>query len=195
VWKLIKDWEIREWLTLVFAAAATVIPWVVHRYRIRKASDAAASIWSIHIQKQMPIQGDYIWAELKLEQPDTNRFHLVSLDVSKPRKARLTRWKNAQDAAGKTLYVPDPPEGFRVLTATRDLTAHRTYGSQTRVFDYATFAFLLKMPPRPWFSRSERTRAVVTATVEEISSRRRLSRVPIITPPIEWAAKRGRQST
>jgi hypothetical protein len=66
VWDWIKDWKVREWLTLTFAAIAAVVPWIVHRHSLHKAEKADAANWSISLKRWMTVPSGFIWAELQL---------------------------------------------------------------------------------------------------------------------------------
>lgn len=192
MWKWIKDWEVREWLTLFFASSAALVPWLVYRHGVRQTAKAASANWSIAVVPHMHVEG-FLWAEIRLEHPSENRFHLIALTAKRPMGLLLTGWANEGGADPK--YVPKPATPVNTLAMSRNLDAYRTYGAYSTVYDYSKLSFLIKMPSRPWYARSERTRAEIIAIVEEISSERRLSRIAIRTPPIEWTASKNASTT
>lgn len=188
MWAAIKDWQIREWLTLLFAASAAIVPWVVHLRNVRRAKHESDAIWSIKLKPHMKTEpATFLWADLRVENAHENRLHLISLVAKSPRGLRITGWKTTHETSGNPVYLANPVEPQSVLAINRDLDAHRTYGAHTVVHDHSEFSFLIQMPPHPWFAKSGRVRAEIVAIIESISSSRRRSRIRIKTQPIAWA--------
>jgi hypothetical protein len=191
-WEWLKTWQVREWLTLFFAAAAAAAPWVVHRSNRRNAAKAEAANWSIEIRKGPLVGEEFLRAELRLENYEENRFTLIELTAKKPRGLRVTGINNNAGRDGRPLGLPDPSVPTRSLRVNRELAGSLPPfppGGQSR------FPFLLKMPTRPWYRRAPSIRALIEATVEEISANRRVMRIAIKTPPIEWTISKNASAT
>jgi len=189
----IKEWEIREWLTLSFAAAAAVIPLLIHLHNVKNAAKREAKLeaskWSIHfrphLNSRIESKDAFMWSELRLENARDNRFRLISLRAKQPRGTLLSGFKNLHEPDAR--YAPDPLNPLRVLQVNRDLDPERIIRvHNSRTLNHAKRTFLIYMPPRPWYTRSDSTRVKIVATLEEISSERQQSSVTIVTPPISW---------
>ena len=186
VWAWLHKAEIREWLTLLFAAIAAVVPWTVHQRSVRKTRDEEAANWSIDKVTHFNLGNGFTCHDLRLESAERNRLHLVSLTAKSPRGARITGTMN--HGGWEPTYAPDPPIPVRCFPVNRNLNREAHFTSRTSVHQsYSRQRFALFMPQKPFLSLSGPTvRAVIVATVEEISANRRRSRITIRTPPIEW---------
>jgi hypothetical protein len=194
VWEWPDPKEAREWLTLVFAAAGPFVAWWLYKKQERKEELAAASNWSLHVKPVEGHDGLYL-VRLNLDDPQGNKFKLVSLRADRPRGATLLRAEEGTgDGYGNSAFRPAPESKSRLLQVEREMVGDLSMSSTQRL-NRSTYWFYIQMPSRPFWSRQDRVRAEIAAALEAISSSREESRIIMRTQTIKWAANSAQRTT
>lgn len=193
MWAWLKAWEVREWLTLLFASVGASIAWVRWRHDKRDASAKSSRLWSLKPAEPYVVKGSGLALRLRLENPNENRFRLVRLRGRRPWGVKLAEAKYHHEQGDGGHYRPQ--EFARSLTIEKDLTPAVRMGMGLQELDYSKVLVFVLLPERPFWSRRNSTRVEIEATVEEISSSRPVSLIIIKSQPIEWAASKPAKTT
>ncbi|WP_143074625.1 hypothetical protein [Methylobacterium sp. ap11] len=136
-------------------------------------------IWSLHQEDTVVPEAEGVLLRIHLEEPNMNRFRLISIKVQLPKRALVSEFENVFGHDGR--YIGAKPIYWKnMIEPNIELKQDRRYA-----VDRATHLFFVK-PASIKRLRNPTDRVRISIKLEEVSSSRSITRLNVTSEPIAW---------